>query len=50
MSCTRQTKTNGDRSLLFDKLYEIVQDESTANELYSYLDIHNPSNTVFKEI
>lgn len=50
MSCTRQTKTNGNRSLLFDKLYEIVQDESTANELYSYLDIHNPSNIVFKDI
>jgi len=50
MRCTRQTITNGNRSLLFDKLYEIVQDESTANELYSYLDIHNSSNTVFKDI
>jgi ribA/ribD-fused uncharacterized protein len=36
MSCIRLTKTNGENSLLFDKLYEITKDENEANELYSY--------------
>lgn len=39
-NCTRETKTNGQRSKLYDKLFEITQDESMANSLYSYFDLN----------
>ena len=36
MSCKRITKTNGEVSQLFDTLYNLVNDENIADELYSY--------------
>lgn len=36
MSCKRITNTNGEVSVLFDKLYDIVNDENKADELYAY--------------
>tara|TARA_R110000772_G_scaffold54130_1_gene123510 strand:+ start:26251 stop:33438 length:7188 start_codon:yes stop_codon:yes gene_type:complete len=38
MSCFRLSKTNGEVSHLFAKLYEILPDEQAAEKLYNYFD------------
>lgn len=37
MACSRKTKTNGNKSLLFDTLFDIVKDEDYAHDLYAEL-------------
>ena len=38
MSCSRETKTNGNISILFDKLYDILGDETLAEEAYAEIE------------
>lgn len=38
MSCIRVSKTNGNQSILFDKLYEIYKSEELADKAYAYFD------------